>query len=44
MDALPLLGSKEATELFAKYGVLSEREAQGRMDVDLEQYCLVVGY
>jgi glutamine synthetase len=43
VDALPLLGSKEATELFAKYGVLSEREAQGRMDVDLEQYCLVVG-
>src|SRR5271169_1934407 len=43
VDALPLLGSKEATELFAKYGVLSEREAQSRMDVDLEQYCLVVG-
>jgi glutamine synthetase len=43
VDALPLLGSKEATELFAKYGVLTEREAHGRMDVDLEQYCLVVG-
>ena len=43
VDALPLLGGKEATELFAKYGVLSERETQSRMDVDLEQYCLVVG-
>jgi glutamine synthetase len=43
VEALPLLGSKEAIELFAKYGVLSERETHGRMDVDLEQYCLVVG-
>jgi glutamine synthetase len=43
VEALPLLGSKEASELFAKYGVLSERETQGRMEVDLEQYCLVVG-
>ncbi len=43
VEALPLLGTKEATELFAKYGVLTERETHGRMDVDLEQYCLVVG-
>jgi glutamine synthetase len=43
VEALPLLGGKEATELFAKYGVLTERETHGRMDVDLEQYCLVVG-
>ena len=43
VEALPLLGSKEAIELFAKYGVLTERETHGRMDVDLEQYCLVVG-
>jgi glutamine synthetase len=43
VEALPLLGSQEATELFAKYGVLTERETHGRMDVDLEQYCLSVG-
>ncbi len=43
VEALPLLGSKEATDLFARYGVLTERETHGRMDVDLEQYCLVVG-
>src|SRR5271169_4732318 len=28
VEAIPMLASKEATELFAKYGVLSEREAQ----------------
>src|SRR6202167_5980953 len=43
VDALPLLGGKEASDLFAKYGVLSERETKSRMDVDLEQYCLVAG-
>jgi len=43
VEAIPLLGSKEVAELFAKYGVLTEREAHGRMDVALEQYCLVVG-
>ncbi|MGO9602391.1 MAG: glutamine synthetase III [Candidatus Binataceae bacterium] len=43
VEALPLLGSKEATELFSKYGVLTERELHSRMDVYLEQYCLVVG-
>jgi glutamine synthetase len=43
VEALPLLGSKETTELFIKYGVLSERELHGRMDVYLEQYCLTVG-
>ena len=43
VEAIPMLGSKEAIELFAKYGVLSERETIGRMDVALEQYCLVVG-
>jgi glutamine synthetase len=42
VEALPLLGSKDATELFAKYGVLTERETHGRMDVDLEQNCLTV--
>jgi glutamine synthetase len=42
VDALPLLGSKEAIELFSKYGVLSERELHSRMDVYIEQYCLAV--
>ena len=42
VDALPLLGTKEATELFSKYGVLSERELHSRMEVYVEQYCLAV--
>ncbi len=42
VDALPLLGSPEATALFAKYGVLTERELHSRMDIYLEQYCLTV--
>ena len=43
VEAIPLLGTKEAGELFSKYGVLSERELHSRMDVSLENYCLVVG-
>jgi glutamine synthetase len=43
VDALPVLGSPEATALFEAYGVLSERELHSRMDVYLEQYCLTVG-
>ena len=43
VEAIPVLGSKEATELFEHYGVLSERELHSRMDVYLEQYCLSVG-
>jgi glutamine synthetase len=43
VDALPLLGGTEVIELFAKYGVLTEREVISRMDVALEQYCLTVG-
>src|ERR1700737_4766281 len=43
VEALPLLGTKEATELFSKYGVLNERELHSRMEVYIEQYCLVVG-
>jgi glutamine synthetase len=42
VDALPLLGGEETTELFVKYGVLTERELHSRMDVYLEQYCLMV--
>jgi glutamine synthetase len=43
VEALPLLGTKEATELFEHYGVLSARELHSRMEVDIEQYCLHVG-
>jgi glutamine synthetase len=43
VEALPMLGSKAATELFEHYGVLSARELHSRMEVYLEQYCLTVG-
>jgi glutamine synthetase len=43
VDALPVLGSKEVTSLFEKYGVLSPRELHSRMEVYVEQYCLTVG-
>jgi glutamine synthetase len=43
VDALPLLGAKEAVALFSDSGVLSERELHSRMEVYLEQYCLTVG-
>jgi glutamine synthetase len=43
VEALPVLGSKEAAALFEKYGVLTERELRSRMDIYLEQYCLSVG-
>jgi glutamine synthetase len=42
VDAIPVLGSKEATELFEHYGVLTARELHSRMEVYLEQYCLSV--
>ena len=41
-DALPYLQSAEVKELFATYGVLSERELHSRMETYLEQYCLTV--
>jgi glutamine synthetase len=41
-DALPMLGSSEAVELFSKYNVLSEREVKSRMEVKLEQYVMAV--
>jgi len=43
VDALPILGTKEATALFEKYNVLTERELHSRMEIYLEQYCLTVG-
>ncbi len=43
VEALPVLASKEATELFDHYGVFSPRELHSRMEVTIEQYCLSVG-
>lgn len=42
VDALPALADAEAVALFARYNVLSEREAKSRMDVKLEQYVMAV--
>jgi glutamine synthetase len=39
VDALPVLGSEEVIALFEKYGVLSRRELESRLDIYLEQYC-----
>jgi len=41
-DALPILESEEVKELFQKYGVLSERELESRLDTYLEQYVMSV--
>ncbi len=38
VDVLPVLGSDEIRSLFAKYGVLTERELASREEVYLEQY------
>ncbi|MCA9138351.1 MAG: glutamine synthetase III [Planctomycetales bacterium] len=42
-DALPLLVSQSAAEMFSKYGVLSERELHSRLETYQEQYCMTVG-
>jgi glutamine synthetase len=42
VDALPALISPESIELFGKYGVLSERELESRLDVKLEQYIMAI--
>ena len=42
VDALPQFDTPEAKELFAKYGVLSNRELASRLEVYLEQYVLSV--
>ncbi|MBK8989001.1 MAG: glutamine synthetase III [Chloroflexi bacterium] len=42
VDALPSFGSPEAVALFEKYGVLSHREVESRLDVKLEQYVKAV--
>jgi glutamine synthetase len=41
-DALPELDGPGVKELFTKYGVLSERELESRLDIYLEQYCKTV--
>ena len=42
VDALPVLDTPETKALFAKYGVLNERELASRYEVYLEQYELSV--
>ena len=42
VDALPQLQTHEVKELFAKYGVLNNRELASRYEVYLEQYVLTV--
>ncbi|MCE9591342.1 MAG: glutamine synthetase III [Planctomycetes bacterium] len=39
VDALGSLIEKDSLELFAKYGVLSERETTSRHDIYMERYC-----
>ncbi|MBX9789621.1 MAG: glutamine synthetase III [Pirellulales bacterium] len=41
-DALPMLAKPDINALFTKYGVLSTRELQSRLDIYLEQYCKTV--
>ncbi|MBE2223533.1 MAG: glutamine synthetase III [Anaerolineae bacterium] len=42
VDALPAFASEESIALFKKYGVLSEREVESRLEVKLEQYAKVI--
>ncbi len=42
VDALPALKAKETLELFARYGVLNNRELNARADVLQEQYNTIV--
>jgi len=41
-EALPVLKTAEVKALFEKYGVLSERELESRLETYLEQYCMTV--
>lgn len=41
-EALPYLGKPEVGALFKKYGVLSERELDSRLETYLEQYCKTI--
>ncbi|HPM23261.1 MAG TPA: glutamine synthetase III [Phycisphaerae bacterium] len=42
-DAFPALATRKAQTLFSRYGVLSKRELQARVDVNFEKYNRVVG-
>ncbi len=42
VEALPELNTASAKSLFAKYGILSERELHARYEVQLEQYAKLV--
>ena len=42
VDAIPEFGSETAVALFKKYGVLSAREVESRVEVKLEQYAMAV--
>jgi len=39
VDCLPILASKETVAAFEKYGVLTKRELEARLDIAYEQYC-----
>jgi len=41
VDALPALETPKAKEVFAKFGVLSERELKSRVDINWERYVKV---
>lgn len=41
-DALPVLKSKKAIDLFARYGVFSDRELKARYEILVEQYVKVL--
>ena len=42
VEAIPEFGSEAAVALFKKYGVLSAREVESRVEVKLEQYAMAV--
>jgi glutamine synthetase len=42
VDSLPYMEKEEVVELFSKYGVLSHRELESRIETYLEQYCKTV--
>jgi glutamine synthetase len=42
VDALPELTKPEVIQLFERYGVLSQRELESRLDIYQEQYCKTV--
>ncbi len=41
VDALPALATEKAKQLFARFGVLSERELAARLDINWERYVKV---